>query len=64
MSTTTLSLVMKMHVQKRHLLTMMPESRYATSVYGEDGRKVADQLWEETMAELRFAKVNEILDSM
>ncbi|KFA78435.1 hypothetical protein S40288_06415 [Stachybotrys chartarum IBT 40288] len=37
---------------------------YATSVYGEDGRKVADQLWEETMAELRFAKANEILDSM
>lgn len=33
-------------------------------LYTTEGREIIERLWEETMTELEFAKVRQILDSM
>jgi len=36
-------------------------SRYASIVYTTEGKRITEQLWKETLAELSFAKVEDIL---
>jgi hypothetical protein len=33
-------------------------------MYGEEGRRISDKLWTETMEELRFAGVHGVLDGL
>lgn len=39
-------------------------SRFATLLYTPEGKKITEKLWQETMAELSFAKPLDILESM
>lgn len=38
--------------------------RYSTFYYSEEGKKAQEQIWMETIKELRFAHVEEIIASM
>ena len=38
--------------------------RLAPIIYSEEGKKISEQLWKETMEELAFAKVEEIIKAI
>lgn len=45
-------------------LTVAINNRLATFYYTADGRKAQEQVWEETMKELSFTHVEDIVASM
>lgn len=45
-------------------LSIADYDRLATFYYTSDGKKATEQIWEETMNELRFAHVEEFIASM
>lgn len=38
--------------------------RFAGLLYTPEGKQVTERLWQETLAELRFAKMENILDDL
>ena len=43
---------------------MLITCRFAAIMYTEEGKKVAEQIWKETLEELEFAGVKQILDQI
>ena len=60
----TLKQKRKFRRQFAMLVRANSRSRYAPLVYDPAGKGVLDALWDETMAELSFAGVKQVLESL